>query len=506
MRFGVVTVLVAVLALAGCGSDEHAGDGAPAAIVPRGAYIYVEANLDPQGDQQDAVRSVLSALPGVGEPQTRLQELFNSYAQRRYGLNAANFERDIKPWLGDRMASFALFPARGSDVDRSPGGLIAAVRDEKKAKHWLFEVSRQPSEHERAYKGIRYLFDAHDRMAAAFVRGFVVEADEAALKAVVDTPARGALAKSRRFAAAAARRADERLGLVWYDTHALLTTIATRAGRGYLGRALPAIRRLIPDDPIVLTVRAKKNAVVLDGAVPANKGGALTSLFDEGGALMDQLPRDALAVLGQPNFGAYLRKLLALSNAQDGGYAGLRSHLRRSGLDPERDLVGWMTDAAVFLRRDRDGSLGGALVVQSGEANRVYDGVLRLGRWLYKSGADVRDTSIPGSGLAFTLRDSSLSKPIVVAEGGKRMVVGYGRDSAAAALSVGGLGDQPRYEAARERLGLDWGPAAWVDVPRLLRVVEPGTAKPLLEALRYVIVGGRRDGNRLRSHTELVVR
>jgi hypothetical protein len=222
---------------------------------------------------------------------------------------------------------------------------------------------------------------------------------------------------------------------------------------------------------------------------------------------MDQLPRDALAVVGQPNFGGYLRKLFALSNAANGGYAGLRRELRRSGFDPERSLLRWMTDAAVFLRRDRDGSLGGALVVQSGDANSVYYGVLRLGRYLYKTGADVRDVRVPGSDLAFTLRDSGLRKPLVVAEGGKRMVIAYGRDSAEAALSIGGLGGQPAYEAARERLGLDWGPAAYVDVPRLLNVVQPhGELKPLLESVRYLIVGGRRDGRRLRSHAELVVR
>jgi hypothetical protein len=227
---------------------------------------------------------------------------------------------------------------------------------------------------------------------------------------------------------------------------------------------------------------------------------------------MDQLPRDALAVVGEPNFGDYLRNLFALSYATRGGYPALRRHLRRAGLDIERDLLGWMTDAALFLRKDRDGSLGGALVVQSGESNAVYDGINRLARFLYLSGAQIRRARLPASDYAFALRDPGLRKLVYVAEAGKRMVIAYGADSARAALTSGGLGGQPRYEAARAHLGLDWGPAAYVDVQRLLPVLRHGGASAygaagrFLAPLAYLIVGGRQDGKRLRSHSELVVR
>src|SRR4051794_10992781 len=503
-----VTAAVVSLVLSGCGGGDGRGAAAPATIVPGSAYLYIEANLDPDGKQEDAVRTVLASLPGVGDPSQRLQEQFNAYAKRRYGAHAAEFDRDIKPWLGSRMAGFSLLPPHGTNPDHAPSGLIAAARDTEKARHWLFVVSRRKDERERVYKGVRYLLDrGREPTASAVVEDFVLAADPAAFKAVVDRRRR--LADQKRFAAAAKRAEQGGLGVVWYDTHRLLDALARRVGGSYLRAALPAIRRLIPSDPLLLTVRAKQKALVLDGEVPAGKGGALTSLFDEGGALMDQLPHDALAVVGQPDFGNYLRKLLALSNAGQGGYAAMRREVKRDGLDIERDLLGWMTDAAVFLRKDRDGTLGGALVVQSGDANSVYDGTLRLGRYLYKTGGDVRDEHVPGSDLAFSLTLPSMKKKLYVAEGGKRMVIAYGSDSAHAALSVGGLGGEPHYEAARERLGLDWGPAAYVDIQRLLAVIHPddlGSLAPLLGPLRYLIVGGRVDGKRLRSHTELVVR
>src|SRR3954453_2761109 len=84
---------------AGCGGSNGSGDE-PSSIVPASAYLYAEANLDPSGDQRGAARTVGGALPGVGEPARRLQEQFDAYAQDRWGRRAANFQRDIEPWLG----------------------------------------------------------------------------------------------------------------------------------------------------------------------------------------------------------------------------------------------------------------------------------------------------------------------------------------------------------------------------------------------------------------------
>src|SRR3954471_24107233 len=501
-----LAVLVAAAAgVAGCGGSAGSADE-PGTIVPRTAYLYMEANLDPAGKQEDGVRTLLASLPGVGNPSHRLQEQFNAYAQRRYGRHAASFERDIEPWLGRRIAAFSLLPRAGRDVSRAPSGLIASTRDAKKARHWLFEVSRRPAERERTYNGVRYLWmGGKERLAYAIVDGFVVAADEPAFKAMVDRKRRATLADRPRFSSAVTRSDEDRVGLVWYDTRRLMDNLARGVSASYLRAAIPAIRRVIPADPLVLTVRAKKKTLVLDGQVPAGKGGVLTSLFDEGSALMDQLPHDAIAVVGQPDFGNYARRLLALSNAGHGGYARLRHDVRREGFDVERDLLGWMTDAAVFLRKDRDGTLGGALVVQSGDADSVYYGTLRLGRYLYKSGADVRDVRVPGSNVSFTVPLPGMRKKLYVAEAGKRMVVAYGADSARAAISVGGLGGEARYEAARAHLGLDWGPAAYVDIQRLLAVIGTkavGGASDFVKPLRYLIVGGREDGKRLRSHTE----
>src|SRR3954447_12880160 len=244
-----LAVLVAAAAgVAGCGGSAGSADE-PGTIVPRSAYLYIEANLDPDGKQEDAVRTLLASLPGVGDPSQRLQEQFNAYAKRRYGVHAAEFDRDIKPWLGSRMAGFSLLPPHGTDPDRAPSGLIAAARDAEKARHWLFVVSRRKDERERVYKGVRYLLDrGRQPTASAVVEDFVLAADPAAFKAVVDRRQR--LAGQKRFASAAKRAEPGALGVVWYDTHRLVDALARRVGGSYLRAALPAIRRLIPSDPL----------------------------------------------------------------------------------------------------------------------------------------------------------------------------------------------------------------------------------------------------------------
>src|SRR4051794_3170578 len=95
-RVLIAALMCGALVVSGCGSAGGSGDD-PGSLVPASAYLYAEANLDPDGKQEDAVRTVLAALPGVGEPARRLQEQFDAYAQARYGRHAANFDEDIRP-------------------------------------------------------------------------------------------------------------------------------------------------------------------------------------------------------------------------------------------------------------------------------------------------------------------------------------------------------------------------------------------------------------------------
>ena len=97
MRTRFVALAIALVVTgAGCGGASGSGDE-PSSIVPASAYLYAEANLDPSGDQEDAARSVVSALPGVGAPARRLQEQFRqlgvpTYTELLIGMPGETYE------------------------------------------------------------------------------------------------------------------------------------------------------------------------------------------------------------------------------------------------------------------------------------------------------------------------------------------------------------------------------------------------------------------------------
>jgi hypothetical protein len=113
MRTRFVALAIALVVTgAGCGGSKGSGDE-PSSIVPASAYLYAEANLDPSGDQQDAARSVIGALPGVGEPSRRLQEQFDAYAQDRSGRTRRTSSATSSRGSGGAWRALRSFPSAG---------------------------------------------------------------------------------------------------------------------------------------------------------------------------------------------------------------------------------------------------------------------------------------------------------------------------------------------------------------------------------------------------------
>jgi hypothetical protein len=62
---GVLAVLATLLA--GCGSSDEQAPGL-AALAPPDVPLYVEATIRPEGDQADAVSSIVERVAGSTEP------------------------------------------------------------------------------------------------------------------------------------------------------------------------------------------------------------------------------------------------------------------------------------------------------------------------------------------------------------------------------------------------------------------------------------------------------
>ena len=61
----LVVVSTAALVAIGCGKQDQAASGA-SELVPAGSVIYGEATLKPEGDQKEAIDTILSKFPGGG--------------------------------------------------------------------------------------------------------------------------------------------------------------------------------------------------------------------------------------------------------------------------------------------------------------------------------------------------------------------------------------------------------------------------------------------------------
>ncbi|HSD81741.1 MAG TPA: hypothetical protein VLB47_13825, partial [Solirubrobacteraceae bacterium] len=119
--------------LAACGSSSGgAGDGDPAAAVPAGAPLYVEAVVRPDGAEGDAAQALLRKVLRTGDPSAKLIALLDDAGSTR----GVDFRRDVEPWLGRKAG------AGMTRVSAGPGGNGAGLavidsRDDAKASAHL---------------------------------------------------------------------------------------------------------------------------------------------------------------------------------------------------------------------------------------------------------------------------------------------------------------------------------------------------------------------------------
>ena len=92
----------AALAVAGCGGDAESGStaGDVASFVPAGSPLYLEVTTDLDGPQWTQIDTLAKQFPAYPELRAMLDESLAS--------EDVNFDRDIKPLLGDRAAVGAL--------------------------------------------------------------------------------------------------------------------------------------------------------------------------------------------------------------------------------------------------------------------------------------------------------------------------------------------------------------------------------------------------------------
>jgi hypothetical protein len=495
----ITALLSAIAVAAGCGNGGSSASGA-ASLAPAGAVVYGEATLDPSDDQQAAIDALIDKFPGEGSAGERIRGLLEkAFSESDTGLSYA---KDIEPWLGDRAGFFVASLTPGADPSAA---LLVATDDEDKAGDAIEKAAKANDGKASSYKGHDYY--AISGGAAGVVDGWVVLGSESGLKAAVDTAEGGAqIEDDDAYTKALDDAPEERLGFVYFNTPAFVKQLQKTAGGASLGPFAGLFK-----DPVLATFNATEQGVRLEATLPESLTSAFPILGDSGGRAAD-LPADSWLAIAQPDLGKTISYFVDAFGGLVGGRDMLAQQLKAAtGLDLDKDVISWMGDWSLFVRGESVAELNGALVVETSDeaaSARFIDAVARLAR---KSNAHVTDTD---GGV--TLSSPDVPEPIHLFQRDGKVVLAYGDSAAADALDPGEtLGDTQAYKDAEEALGGDYDLSFYLGFEPILALVDSTGAgddegwqkvKPYLEPLGALVVGAKKDGDKVRTAFGVTVR
>jgi len=503
-------VLSAVgLPVAGCGSDEGASSALE--LVPGGSAVYGEATIEPEGDQKQAVDTILSKFPGGGEAGDKLKGLLEKAF--RESDPPLSFKDDIEPWLGDEVAFFV------SDIDVQAGQVAAtaliATDDEDEARATLEKVTKGKAT-SKTYKDVEYLASTEEEgsdTAGAVFDGYFVIGTELGVKAAIDA-SKGdkTLSDDEAYKNAVSDAADDRLALVYVDGERLFENLPVAGVAGFEG--------LKNGEPFVATFDADDDGVLVEATVSEQVAKSLGTMGGEASALLTELPSGSWLAAAQGDFGKTLEGVVdSLAQSLGGRDVIEREVKAATGLDLRNDVTAWMGDVAIFARGTTLAELDGGLIVETTDeaaSGRFIAGLRRLAREQGRGSVRIGRLSRLGGGEGFTARIAGVPEPIQLFQQDGRVVLAYGDAAAKDAIDPSEkLGDSAEFTEARDSLGSDYELSFVLQVAPILEIVDSTEAasdadwqeaKRYLEPLSALVAGSADEGDDVRSAFKLVVK
>lgn len=496
---------VIAVPVAGCGGDDEAASSA-LELVPAGASVYGEATIRPEGDQKQAVDTILSRFPGGGEAGEKLKGLLEKAF--RESDAPISFKKDIEPWLGDDMAFFV------SELDPQSGKAAAAAliaTDDEDQAQATIEKAAGGKLTRKTYKDVEYMTAESEDGAAGVFEGFVVIGTELGVKAAIDASKGGKkLSDDEAYDKAIEGATDDRLGLVYVDARQLFRSLPTASIAGF--------EALKDAEPIVATFDADDDGVLVEAEVSEEVAKSLGTV-GEGTELLNGLPAGSWFATAQGNFGETLDGIVDSLGASLGGRDVIEQQFRAAtGLDLQKDVTAWMDGVAIFARGTTLDELDGALIVETSDeaaSGRLIAAVERLAREQGGGSVEVGRLSVPGGGDGFSAQVAGVPKPLHLFQRDGRVVLAYGDAGKDAVDPSETLGDSADFAEARDSLGSDYEISFLVQVAPILAIVDSTDAasdanwqeaKPYLEPLSALVAGSADEGDNVRSAFKLIVK
>ena len=504
--------LVLAVVVGGCGGGASSDGADPTELIPADAAVYLEAVIRPEGDQEEAARSVAGKLMRTEDPGAKIRELVDK-AMRESGRTDGSFEKDIDPWLGDKVG-LAL-----SDLQGEEPRFIAviAAKDEELATDQLAQQAQRDKSRKASSGDVEYWVDPDGEVAGVFGGAVVVASDEKSFKDAIAAEDGPNLAESKVYEQALEDLPEDRIGTFFVDTPRFFDAVKAQPGTD--PSAGPIIDQFAKDaKPMAGAALVTDNTISIETVTAIPKGVGNLFGISTGGQtpLVRELPGDAWGATGAADLGPGAKTLLGQLGGALGGAAIAGQLEQQLGINLDEDVFGWIGDAAVFVRGDTINTLEGGAVIEVTDATRAKNAIPKLvGLARQQGGAPFEPTKIEGASLAFSAALPGAPRPLVVALGDERAVITYGEEAATDALNrTEAFGDSDLYARAKEAAdGLE--PTFLLDAKPILNLVKESMpaddedfkkALPYLESLDLLAGGSEKDDGKLRQRFALRVR
>ncbi len=518
----LLAVALTAATLTGCGSSGSPKSGPdPASVVPASAPLYVSVVVRPTGSLEKDTVSVARKLTHLRDPFTSLLKAIQSESKSHVSWS------EVKPWLGERLGLFITSLggsgsslsslAKGSpanlagkiDRQETEGALVLDVSDTAKARAFL-NAQAGHSARRSSYNGVDYQIDPEND-ALAIVGHFAVIGSVSGLKAVIETSRGGSsLLRAAPYRKLSSLGRAGALANVYLSPAALFSSIRTHSKED--AQALRATRQLLRhQQQLYASLIPSSDSIAIDTQSISPEGDALT-----GGALAAKvlagLPENSWLALGVDDLGQAaaqeLKTLQSLASTVEAGgaspMAGLLGSLSAKGIGLQRDFLGWMGSAGLFVAGNGLFNLQLALVITSKNQAASRAAVGKIARLVQSSGGSASPASLPGTDAATAIKLKGVPFTLYAADGQGKFVVGLGAASVRQALSPSGtLGDSAAYRTAQAALGHGMQPSlilnfstlvSFLDAAQLQNNESLGKIMPYLRSLNALTAGSERSG------------
>jgi uncharacterized protein DUF3352 len=498
-RAAIGLVACAALLLAGCGGGGGGANDDLASLAPADAPLYLESVIRPEGGQKDAIESLAARVGGIQDPGGAILSRLDAVLAQTG--SDVTYAKDIEPWLGERGALF-FQSFQGSPP---PFAAIVETTDSGAAQAFLEKVATPDHGFKTAsYNGVDYFqtSDPTGSIAVGVVSDFLVFGTLDQFKAAVDASSGSSLADSSDFQEATATVPSDNLGLGYVDSAKAIGAISSTMSP-LEAAALRPLLGTLASGPVGLSVSARPDEASLNVSLPP---GAVPPL--QGGDLVGKAPADAWFAMGAENLGAALSDELGTVTKAIPGAGLLEGEIQRESGVNLNDALSWMQSGYAFVSGTSKTSLNLAAVIQSSDTQASSKDIEAL-RKKFQADADSKlgPPTLQGADAGFSATPPESPQAIEVDQVGDQVVaaLGPGQPAQNALNPEHELADDPSFIAGQGALGADFEPLAYVSLPSFFVVAEKGgqatdpqylAAKPYLQKLDYLIIGGRTDGGR----------